>query len=297
MLKSFLLFLLIGFITFWITCGWTILIFTWLAPVWWVLIIIGFIALYLLCKNFLWKYTWRYFNVSFIMGFIYSIIVTIVMQMIIWPILSRFMSATFSIYDFYIFTLIQFLLQLFILYICVIVFHFYRIKNQTDAIRTWSIWEDISSLVRNNFKPITHLFGGSSKNSLNTSWLNESNINESNIIEEKSAQVQENPITPSESTQFMISLKQVDISNIDGIIFLPKIWQWFKVNTPNIKRLVVYITTKLGKTSFEAEELRNIYNHVVENLQSNLSATDYKIVQWKINEFVQCGGDVKIERI
>jgi len=59
----------------------------------------------------------------------------------------------------------------------------------------------------------------------------------------------------------------------------------------------VYITKKLGKTVFEGEELRNIYNHVSKNLQSNLSKTDYNIVQGKINEFVQSGGEVKIEKI
>ena len=100
----------------------------------------------------------------------------------------------------------------------------------------------------------------------------------------------------SESTDLMSSLDQVDITNISGITFLPKVWKWFQVKTPNIKRLAMYITTKLTKTTFEVEELRNIYNHVSKSLQSNLSKTDYTIVQGKINEFVQSGGEVKIEK-
>lgn len=101
----------------------------------------------------------------------------------------------------------------------------------------------------------------------------------------------------NEPRNLMNSLVQVDISDISSIIFLPKSWKWFQVKTPNIKRLAVYITTKIGKTVFEVEELRGIYNHVSKNLQSNLSKTDYNIVQGKINEFVQSGGEVKIERI
>lgn len=289
MLKSFLLFLLIGFITFWTTCGGTILILTRMVAIWWVLIIIGFISLYLFCRNFLWKYTWRFFIVSWLIGFIFFIVAWIVMQLIIWPIISWLMNAR-NIVNMMI--LLQFILPLFILFIHVMIFHFYRTKNQADTIQTGNIWKDIISMGRIILRLVTHLFGGSPTDSLNTIWLNESNI-----IEEKSTQVQENPIIPYESTQFMIGLEQVDISNVTSITFLPKNWQWFMIKTPNIKRLAIYITTKLGKTSFEAEELRGIYNYVVKNLQSNLSKTDYNIVQWKINEFVQSGGEVKIEEI
>lgn len=103
--------------------------------------------------------------------------------------------------------------------------------------------------------------------------------------------------SPTKTTDLMSSLGQIDITNISGITFLPKVWKWFQVKTPNIKRLAIYISSKLWKTTFEAEELRNIYNHVVKNLQSNLSKTDYNIVQGKINEFVQSGGEVKIEKV
>lgn len=100
----------------------------------------------------------------------------------------------------------------------------------------------------------------------------------------------------SETLDLMNSLIQVDISNVESIKFITNGTKGFIIKTPNIKRLAIYITTKLAKTTFEAEELRNIYNHVVENLQSNLSKTDYNIVQGKINEFVQSGGEVKIEK-
>ncbi len=100
-----------------------------------------------------------------------------------------------------------------------------------------------------------------------------------------------------EKLELMSSLSQIDISNIASVTFIPTNWQGFSIKTPNIKRLAVYITTKLGKTTFAAEELRKAFDHVVANISSDLSKTDFDLVQWKINEFVKSGGEVKIEMV
>ncbi len=143
-------------------------------------------------------------------------------------------------------------------------------------------------------------FDDSLLRNLEKSWIigayKEDDINHS-LSQEWESQSSSIEAISTETQDLMDSLAQVDISDISSIIFLPKSWKWFQVKTKNIKRLAIYITTKLGKTVFEVEELRGIYNHVVKNLQSNLSKTDFNIVQGKINEFVQSGREVKIERI
>ena len=93
------------------------------------------------------------------------------------------------------------------------------------------------------------------------------------------------------------SLSQINISNITSITFIPTTWKGFIIKTPNIKKLAIYITTKLGKTTFKEEELRKAFDHVVTNISSDLSKTDFDLIQGKISEFVRSGGEVKIERI
>ena len=98
----------------------------------------------------------------------------------------------------------------------------------------------------------------------------------------------------SETLDLMYSLSHTDISNISSITFLQNSWQGFTIKTPNIKRLSVYIITKLGKSTFEKEELRKTFDYVVENISSDLSKTDFNLVQGKISEFVSSGGEVII---
>lgn len=99
-----------------------------------------------------------------------------------------------------------------------------------------------------------------------------------------------------EEKELTLILSQIDISDISSIIFIPIKWQAFTIKTPNIKRLSVYITTKLGKFTFEPEELHIAFDHVIENISSDLSKTDFNFIQGKISEFVKSGGEVKIEK-
>lgn len=103
----------------------------------------------------------------------------------------------------------------------------------------------------------------------------------------------ENPQTKD----LMSTLSKIDISDISSVIFTPTNWQAFIIKTPNIKRLAVYITTKKEKNIFKPEELRIIFDYVVLNLSSNLSNTDFNLIESKINEFVKSGGEVKINKV
>jgi hypothetical protein len=95
----------------------------------------------------------------------------------------------------------------------------------------------------------------------------------------------------------MSVLLQVDISNVISITFLPTAGRGFSIKTPKIKRLAIYITRKLGKTIFEAEELRKVFDHVIINISSDLSKTDFNLIRGKMSEFVATGGEVKIYKV
>jgi hypothetical protein len=53
----------------------------------------------------------------------------------------------------------------------------------------------------------------------------------------------------------------------------------------------------MKKTIFEHEELREIFDYVVLNLSSNVSNTDFNLIESKISEFVKSGGEVRINKV
>lgn len=285
LIKSILIVIAISILAFGVTCGGTFMLFFGWGILWIPLIIIGLVIIYKICRSYLWVYFWRYFWVSILTYIPISILLSWIPYIIMMS--TGYRGVSSSVY---------FIIQLLSLFLVSIptfyVFHFYRMKAQIETIAIWSAWEDISIIFGNIFRPFINFFRDIQKTPEETIQSNETTI-----TKEKSVQTPEAPTVNSESADLMSSLGQVDITNISGITFLPKVWKWFQVKTSNVKRLAVYVTTNLGKTTFDAEELRSIYNHVIENLQSNLSKTDFNIVQWKINEFVQSGGEVKIEKI
>ncbi len=114
-----------------------------------------------------------------------------------------------------------------------------------------------------------------------------------------------NNITPIERTKsssietidLMSTLSQVDISVVESITFLPHNWTGFTIKTPNIKKLAIHIIKSIGKNTFDPEELRKPFDHVVKHIQSNLSKRDFDLVTGKIDEFVKSGGEVKVNKI
>lgn len=291
LIKTLFLVFFIGISAIFFACGWVILIANGWILYWAILLLILLLAIYNILKRKFWIYIWR----SIFLGIFWYIFTNFIFGTIVYQLLvdlwfwRRGYMSNWS-YSFGIFlTLVTIFVPL---YFLVKILHFYRKKSQEETIVTWTILGDLSIIFGDIFRPFINFFRDIQKNPEETIQSNETTI-----TEEKSVQTPKAPTVNSESTDLMNSLSQVDITNISGITFLPKAWKWFQVKTPNIKRLAVYISSKLWKTTFEVEELRNIYNHVVKNLQSNLSKTDYNIVQGKINEFVQSGGEVKIEKV
>lgn len=101
----------------------------------------------------------------------------------------------------------------------------------------------------------------------------------------------------SESTKLMHTLYEIDITNIDSISFTINNWWQFIVKTENIKRLTLYIVQKMGKTIFNPEELRKIYDYVIAHIDSSIDTTSYNLIVGKMNEFIREGWTVAINRV
>ena len=101
----------------------------------------------------------------------------------------------------------------------------------------------------------------------------------------------------SESTKLMHTLYEIDITNIDSIKFTINNWWQFIVKTENIKRLTLYIVEKMGKTTFDPEELRKIYDYAIIHIDSSIDTTSYNLIVGKMNEFVREGWTVAINRV
>ncbi|NRH20721.1 hypothetical protein HOO68_01610 [Candidatus Gracilibacteria bacterium] len=284
LIKSILIVIAISILAFGVTCGGTFMLFFGWGALGIPLIIIGLVIIYKICRSYLGVYFWRYFGVSIITYIPISIVLSGVQYILMTSVGYRGVNTP-------VYYIIQLLSLFFVSIPTFYVFHFYRMKAQIETTAIGSAGEDISIIFGNIFRPFINFFRDIQKTPEETTFSGAPSVTEEKVI-----QTPEASTIKSESTDLMSSLGQVDITNISGITFFPKVGKGFQVKTPNIKRLTVYITTKLAKTTFEVEELRNIYNHVSKSLQSNLSKTDYNIVQGKINEFVQSGGEVKIEK-
>ncbi len=104
------------------------------------------------------------------------------------------------------------------------------------------------------------------------------------------------PYISKESQELMETLGLVDISDIDSVIAIPNIWEMFTFKTDNMKRLFVYITTLMGKTEFEPEELRSGFIHVTTYIRTSVSAEEFDSIKAKWDRFVRGWGRLIIEK-
>ena len=271
-IKSLILVLMVFLIWFTTTCWWILIWFGRWSPILvYSIIIIGLFVCFLILRKIIQQYIWRYLLLNIVYTSISYFTITLVFSMPFYRIYQRITNPYGSIryyqwnpYESMIFFTI---LWIVITLIQISFLHFYRMRAIEGKSLEWTLLWDVKFI---NTK-VLYFLKINKKDKLQTS--NNKDIDLSSI------------------------LSQVDISNITSVTFLPKIWQAFIIKTPNIKRLAVYITNKLGKNTFEGEELRKAFDYVVKNISSDLSKRDFDLVTGKIEEFVKSGGDVKINRV
>lgn len=124
------------------------LFFGW-GALWIPLIIIGLVIIYKICRSYPWVYFWRYFWVS-IITYIPISIVSRVQYILMTSVGYRGVNT--SVYY------IQLLSLFFVSIPTFYVFHFYRMKAQIETTAIWSVWEDISIIFGNIFRPFINFF-------------------------------------------------------------------------------------------------------------------------------------------
>ncbi len=102
--------------------------------------------------------------------------------------------------------------------------------------------------------------------------------------------------TNNTPTEFTINkkIKDIDISDVDHIIFEPNFSAPIKISTQNLKKIVTLIVDNMKKTEFEPNELSSVYETVISNYESSLSTKDYETLKSVIKNFVETWGKVKI---
>ena len=83
------------------------------------------------------------------------------------------------------------------------------------------------------------------------------------------------------------TLDQINIWDILSIQFDITWWKSFTIDTPYIKKLVLYICEKQWKQEFAPEELREIYEYVKKYLTTDTEDTLRKVIEDVIGEFVK----------
>ncbi len=103
--------------------------------------------------------------------------------------------------------------------------------------------------------------------------------------------------TPESKTSTIINEKisEVDIGDITLVTFTMNSGKSIKIKSKNLIKIAKLVEKKMGKNAFEKEELKNVYNYILDNYRSELNATDYKKVTDIMKEFVEVGGKVSFE--
>lgn len=83
------------------------------------------------------------------------------------------------------------------------------------------------------------------------------------------------------------------MAEFSGVRFVSLSGSSFVVKRANVIRLVRYITNLMKKESFTPGELTQIYNRVVEHLQSNMKQEELNEMLTQISLWVQEGGSIE----
>jgi hypothetical protein len=101
------------------------------------------------------------------------------------------------------------------------------------------------------------------------------------IIETVAAVEEEMPINKK--------IKDIDVSDIDSIVFQVENQFPVLIKTQNLRKIVVLIVNHTKKTKFEPGELTGIYDQVIKNYKSSLSQIDFDMLKSTVKDFIISG--------
>lgn len=117
-------------------------------------------------------------------------------------------------------------------------------------------------------------------------------VEDTEELPEKKAAMTDN----HEAVDTLINQKiaDIDVADISHIEFISNGESGFKTKREDLKKIVVLITSKMGKYRFEAGELKETFAYVKKHYKSELSKADYEKICEIIKGFVKTGGEVKV---
>ena len=90
-------------------------------------------------------------------------------------------------------------------------------------------------------------------------------------------------------------LDTIDVSAYDSVQFIPKDWRIFSSKRKNIIKIALFLSEKLDKTSFEANELLQYTEQFLKHIQSDvISEKELSKILWKIHSWIASWWDLKI---
>ena len=81
-------------------------------------------------------------------------------------------------------------------------------------------------------------------------------------------------------------IEEIDIKDFVGVKFFINNGDIFSIKAKNLIKVVLLVTEKMGKTSFEKNELKEVYNFIIQNYKTKLSPTQFKRITDIIEQFV-----------
>lgn len=89
-------------------------------------------------------------------------------------------------------------------------------------------------------------------------------------------------------------IRDMDISNISKVFLIPNFHNIIHLNTKNFYKIVKSIVDETHKNEFSPNELRKIYEYVLQNYETSLSADDFTQIKNALDIFVEFGWRVEI---
>lgn len=92
-------------------------------------------------------------------------------------------------------------------------------------------------------------------------------------------------------------IENINVDEIQAILFSQNDGKTFTIKSKNLFKIAILIQNKKEKTQFEAWELQEIYDYILENYSSTLSKEDFKKLNWILKTFVDIGGEFTFKKI
>lgn len=112
----------------------------------------------------------------------------------------------------------------------------------------------------------------------------------------KTNKTESNQEAPKKEEKFSINekIENISVEKYKSAKFKFSDWKEVQIRAVNLLKIVIVITSKLKKQSFEKWELKDYYDYIVKNYKSDLSKDNYEKIKELMKKFVEKWGSVEL---